>query len=132
MATLKQIKDKANAKLSVFWVELSAKQDAYFAKHGKYFGFNWTPSLSVVDGVDSNFGKLQRPSKNHIAEDISFDITSKLPFQIRVIRHHGGDGHGYTAWVRVKLTNGDVYMRSKGRGAHFTNNAWFKYEPITT
>jgi len=78
----------------------------------------------------------------------------QVPFQIRVIRHEGVEiqdvvdktflnqdgetttmyvdphkGQGFTAEVRVKLPNGDVYTRSKAYGRYGTDQAWTKYEP---
>jgi hypothetical protein len=126
--TLAELRDKADAKLATFWGVLVTKEEAYFAKHGRYFGFNWSPSLEVVDGVDTNF-VLNPPSRFFVAEDVSFPATT-APFQIQVVRHEGPQGHGFTGWVRVKLPNGDVYMRANGYGAHSEDRAWFKHTPM--
>ena len=112
MATLKQIRDKADAKLADWWPGFVAKQEVYRAKHDTYFGFNWTPVLNVINGADTDFGELQRPSRKHHASDIVFPTSEKMPYQMQVIRHHGKD-HGYTATVRVHLLNGDSYTRSR-------------------
>lgn len=45
MATLQQIRDKADVVLANFWQALTIKQDAYFAKHGKYFQLLVTNSV---------------------------------------------------------------------------------------
>ena len=129
--TLAELRDKADAYLATFWSVLVTKEEAYFAKHGRYFGFNWSPSTEVVDGVDTDF-VLNPPSRFFEAADVSFPAT-QVPFQIQVIHHHGPQGQGFTGWVRVKLPNGDAYMRSKGYGAHSEDRAWFKYEtsPLT-
>ena len=123
--TLAELRDKADAKLATFWSALVTKEEAYFAKHGRYFGFNWSPSTEVVDGVDTNF-VLNPPSRFFVAEDVSFPATT-VPFQIQVIRHEGPLGHGFTGIVRVKLPNDDVYIRTKGYGAHSDDRAWYKY-----
>ena len=125
--TLAELKTKADAKLVTFWGVLTTKEDAYFAKHGRYFGFNWSPSMEVVDGVDTDF-VLNPPSRFFEAAAVSFPATT-VPFQIQVICHDGPLGKGFTATVRVKLPNGDVYMRSKGYGAHGEDRAWYKYSP---
>jgi hypothetical protein len=150
--TLAELRDKADAKLATFWTALVTKEEAYFAKHGRYFGFNWSPSLEVVDGVDTNF-VLNPPSRFFESADVSFPATT-VPFQIQVIRHEGPQimdtqdgvnigpegaetpnmidphkGHGFTATVRVKLPNDDVYTRSKGYGRYGTDQPWTKYEP---
>lgn len=123
--TLQQLKTKADAKLTDFWQALSAKQDAYFAKHGTYFGFNWTPSQKIVDGVDTDMGELQRPSRKHYAADVSFPITTQLPFQIQVERQHGPNGHGYTAVIRAELPDGRIFMRRRDNLNNDTN--WYEY-----
>lgn len=147
--TLAELRDKADARLATFWTALVTKEQAYFAKHGRYFGFNWSPSLEVVDGVDTDF-VLNPPSRFFVAEDVVFPAT-QVPFQIQVTRHEGPQimdtqdgvvtnpqggespnmidphkGHGFTATVRVKLPNGDVYTRSKGYGRYGTDQAWTK------
>ena len=126
MATLAQIRDKADSVLVTVWTTLLSKQVSYFSKHDTYFGFNWTPSSEVIGGLDTDFGELQRPSRKHHSVDVSFPASTKLPFQIQVIRHNGPLGHGFTAWVRMKLFNGDVYYRSKSHGAYGVDNAWYK------
>lgn len=126
MATLKQIRDKANAQLALFWSELTTRQDAYYAKHGTYFGFNWTPALAIEDGIDTDLGEIQRPSRKHHAVDVSFPVNTKLPFQIQVIRHVGPLGHGYTATVKVQLVDGRVYARDKGYGPHSETRQWYQ------
>jgi hypothetical protein len=153
--TLAELRDKADAKLATFWTALVTKEEAYFAKHGRYFGFNWSPSTEVVDGVDTNF-VLNPPSRFFVAEDVSFPATT-VPFQIQVIRHEGVQipdtqdgvnvspegvetpnvvdphkGHGFTATVRVKLPNNDVYTRSKGYGRYSEDRAWSKVMPTLT
>lgn len=129
--TLNQLKTKADTVLLDIWTAIVNKEDAYFAKHGRYFGLNWTPATPVVDGVDTDLGELQKPSRFFDEADVSFPVNYKTPFQIQIIRHDGPEGQGYTAWARATLPNGDVYMRSKGRGAHSQDNPWFKYEDIT-
>jgi hypothetical protein len=123
--TLAELRDKADTKLATLWSVLVTKEDAYFAKHGRYFGFNWSPSTEVVDGVDTDF-VLNPPSRFFEAADVSFPAT-KVPFQIQIICHDGPLGKGFTATVRVKLPNGDVYMRSKGYGEHSEDRSWYKY-----
>ena len=124
MATLQEIRTKADTRLTQLWSVIVSKQDAYFAIHGTYFGFKWSPSLSVVDGVDTQLGEINRPSRFHVAADVSFPTDTEIPFQIMIIRHHGPAGHGFTAWVRVELLDGRVYTRSKGYGAYGEDNPW--------
>lgn len=110
--TLQELQTKANTKLGAVWDVIITKQEAYWNKHQTFFGFNWTPANPVVDGVDTNMGEVQRPSRKHHAADVSFPATTKLPFQIQILRHVG-DEHGFTATVRVELPNGKRYSRSR-------------------
>ena len=122
--TLQQLKTKADAALVTIWQEIVQREQAYFAKNGAYFGFNWSPKDPIIDGVDTPF-VIELPSRNIIIEDVTFP-SFDVPFQIRVIRHEGPDGHGFTGWVRAELPNGDVYTRSKGFGSYGEDNAWQK------
>jgi len=112
MATLAQIRDKADTKLAQFWDVLIAKQEAYFLKHDTFFGFNWSPSNEVEDGVDTDIGEVNRPSRKHHIADVQIPTNTKLPFQIQLMRHHGEE-HGFTATVRVKLLDGRIFTRSR-------------------
>ncbi len=124
MATLQEIRNKADAKLVDIWNILLPKEQAYYAKYGRYFGMNWSPVLKVVDGVDTNF-VLNPPSKFFEAADVDFD-AGVIPFQIKIICHDGPDGKGFTAWVKVELLNGDTYQRAKGYGFYGETIPWSK------
>lgn len=147
MATLIEIRDKANAKLATLWPVIQAKQDAYFTKHGQYFGLRWSPAAPVVDGVDTDL-IIEKPSRGNVLADIDFTIES-VPFQISIERLnqsrpndtalkisdepkpapvYGATGETYRAWVRIQLPNGDVYMRSRMQDN--TDSGWFKDNPL--
>lgn len=121
--TLAELRDKADAKLATFWTALVAKQNAYFAKHGKYFQLLVSPTSDVVDGVDSDF-TVRHPSDEMFAVDVDFLSATKIPFNIQVHEWVGAD-KGFTAIVQVKLPNGDVYMRS--RNSKNEDSGWAKY-----
>ena len=110
MATLKQIRSKADTKLAEFWSVLTVKQDAYFAKHGKYFQLIVTSP--VVDGADTTF-EVKHPNDELHLVDVDFSFTSPIPFQIRVYEWMGRGEAGYSATVYVELLNGDIYTRSR-------------------
>jgi len=122
--TLAELRDKADAKLVQFWQLLTTKQDAYFAKHGKYFQLLVSPTDSVVDGVDSDF-TVRHPSDEPYQVDVDFPWTDKIPFQIEV-HEWVGDDKGYTAYVTIELPNGDIYKRS--RNSRNEDSGWYKYE----
>lgn len=109
--TLKQLQQKANAKLTQFWQVLSSRQDAYFAKHGKYFQLLISPTSRVVDGVDSDF-TVRKPSDEKHGVDVDFAWSEKIPFQIRVdewVRH---DEAGYSATATIELPDGRQFKRT--------------------
>ena len=123
MATLVQIRDKANAKLAELWPVLQAKQDAYFAKHGKYFGLRWSPEAVVADGVDTEF-VLNRPSRAHIAEDVTWG-SEQVPFQLQVFRlNQDTPQETYQAFIRVELLNGDKWERN--RTQNNVDSGWYQ------
>lgn len=130
---LAQLRDKANALLGPFWTALVAKQDAYYAKHGKYFQLLVTPNTAVVDGVDSDFTANHPSDEKHVI-DVDFAFADKIPFNIEVNEWVGvGDDKGFSALVTVQLPNGDIYKRMRSRNvAHaVTDTDWYKYEPVT-
>ena len=122
--TLAQLRDKADAKLVQFWQLLTQKQDAYFAKHGKYFQLLVSPETAVVDGADSTF-TVRKPSDERFVVDVDFPWTDKVPFTIKV-DEWVGETKGYTATVTVELPNGDRYIRS--RNSNNVDSGWSKAE----
>lgn len=124
--TLTQLRDKADAKLAVFWQELQKKQGAYYAKHGKYFQLLVSPENSVIDGLDSDF-TLRKPTDEVYKKDVDFAWTEKIPFQIEVHEWVGPNGNvGYKAIVWIQLPNGTIYTRS--RDSDSNDSGWGKYE----
>ena len=110
MATLQQIRDKADAKLAEFWPILVLKQDAYFAKYGKYFQLRITSK--VIDGIDTIF-EVKTPSDEKYPQDADLTFSSPIPFQIQVDEWVNNNGSGYSGTVHVELLNGDVYTRTR-------------------
>ena len=107
--TLAQLKTKANAVLATFWAELQTKQNAYFAKHGKYFQLLITDD--VVDGVDTTF-IVRTPNDELHAIDVDFTFNSPVPFSISV-DEWVGETRGYSATATVQLPDGRKFRRSR-------------------
>lgn len=146
MATLQEIRDKANTKLATLWPVIVAKEEAYFTNHGQYFGLRWSPANPVVDGVDTPF-VLEKPSRGSVLADIQFDMEN-LPFQIMIERLNqqpprnitpwvdltkpepaptwGASGETFKAHIRIELPNGDVYRRSRTRENE--DSGWNKFQ----
>jgi hypothetical protein len=122
MATLQEIKTKVDSKLSDFWPKLVAKQDAYFAKHGKYFQKLITSP--VVDGVDTDYVAIEPSDEKHSA-DADFTYANQLPFQVSIDEWMLGDTAGWSATIRVELFNGDIYTRKRNNLNE--DSGWSKY-----
>jgi hypothetical protein len=126
--TLAEIRTKVDNWLADKWVNVIVpKEQAYFAKHGRYFGMNWSPVAEVTDGTDTAF-VFNQPSRFFVAQDVDVTFPS-IPFQLQIICHDGPTGKGFTGWAKVKLLNGDVYLRSQGYGEYGETNPWFKFIP---
>lgn len=110
--TLNQLRTKADTKLTEFWQLLSAKQDNYFAKHGKYFQLLVTDP--VVDGADTTF-QVRKPNDEKHAVDVDFEFNSPVPFAISV-DEWVGKTIGYSATATVELPNGRKFTRT-----HYNN-----------
>lgn len=122
MATLKQLQDKANPILADFWTLLQSKQDAYYAKHGKYFQLLVSPESPVVDGMDSDFS-VRKPSDEKFALDVDVPWSEKIPFQIQVNEWVGPQGAGYEAQVWVQY-QGKTYSRHRDNAQN--DSGWFE------
>ncbi len=127
MATLTEIRNKANAVLTNFWQLLEQKQDAYFAKHGKYFQLLLTNE--VIDGVDTTF-QVRHPSDEKNLIDVDFDFALPIPFSISVDEWIGKatldneSGAGYSVTARIKLLDDRVFERTRKNNGEDTN--WFE------
>lgn len=110
MASLKQIRDKANAKLTPFWQMLIDKQPLFFNKHGRFFQALVTPES--IDGAELNF-TLTHPSDEDFTVDVDFPWTDTIPFQVQVDVYESERQHGFSATATVQLANGDVYKRTR-------------------
>lgn len=125
--TLSELRNKADPILADFWQTLKTRQDAYFAKHGKYFQLLVSPTDKVSDGVDSNF-TIRKPSDEKYEVDVTVPWSTKIPFQIEVHEWVGSD-KGYIAVVTAEV-NGNTYKRS--RDSKGEDSGWYKYvEPVT-
>jgi len=108
MATLQQIRTKANTVLTDFWSVLETKQAAYYAKHSKYFQLLITQP--VVDGEDTTVSFVKPNDELHQL-DVDFDFSSPIPFQISVDEWVGPNGQGYSATATIQTLDGKRYSR---------------------
>lgn len=122
MATLQQVRDKANAKLATLWPVLQAKQDAYFMKHGKYFQLLAGSDLTL-DGADTPFMVVTPSDEIHII-DIDIAWSETVPFKIEVKEWVGKENVGYLARVTVNH-QGTLYRRERDSNNNDTN--WYPY-----
>ena len=119
--TLNQLKTKANTKLGEFWTSLVIKQDAYFAKHGKYFQLLVTSP--VVDGADTTW-EIRKPNDEKHAIDVDFTFNSPIPFSIKVDEWVRLGEAGYSATATVELPDGRRFTRT--RHSDNTDTNWYE------
>ena len=119
--TLNQLKTKANTKLGEFWTSLVIKQDAYFAKHGKYFQLLVTSP--VVDGADTTF-VVTKPNDEKHPIDVDFTFNSPIPFSISVDEWVRLGEAGYSATATVELPDGRRFTRT--RHSDNTDTNWYE------
>lgn len=87
MPTLRDIQRKSDPIIGDVWTRLVTAQEAYHAKHGKYFQLLQEPRTRVVDGVDKTF-RVRKPQDEHNDADVKFNAgRGKLPFQLEVHEH---------------------------------------------
>ena len=122
MASLAQIRNKANTKLAEFWPTLVEKQQAYLAKHGRYFQLLVTNTS--VDGADVDFVR-RLPLYEENGADIDTGFFGQLPFVLEV--HQNGD-KGFTTIARVQV-NGKTYQRIHSYAEGITENWHQIYSP---
>ena len=123
--TLQQLRDKANARLAAFWPELVAKQDAYFAKHGKYFQkiiTNQPTDVEELAWVDNAPNDEKHPD-----DAVLTTAGGALPFAISIDEWTKGVQAGWSATVTVKLADGTLYRRKRDNLNNDTN--WYQYDP---
>lgn len=120
MATLLQVREKANAKLATFWSALQTRQNAYFAKHGKYFQLLAGSNLTL-DGVDTPFAVVS-PSDEKYTIDIDTSWSDSVPFNIEIHEWLGPNGMGYKGIVTINH-EGVLYRRERDSDGADTN--WY-------
>lgn len=124
MATLTQVKDKANAKLATFWSALQGRQDAYFLKHSKYFQLIAGSDITL-DGADTAFAVISPSDELHTV-DIDYAWSDTVPFRIEIHEWVSGTDRGYKGVVTVNY-HGTLYRRERdNRGV---DSGWFVFNP---
>lgn len=122
MATLNEIRTKANAKLTTFWSALKTRQDAYFAKHGKYFQLVAGSELTI-DGADTPFAVVAPSDEKHVI-DIDTKWSDTVPFQVEVHEWVGEEGdRGYRGIVTINH-QGTLYRRE--RDSDGVDSNWYQ------
>lgn len=123
MPTLNQVRNKANAKLTTFWQALQTRQDAYFAKHGKYFQLLAGSNLTL-DGEDTPFAVVSPEGEQH-PQDIDYAWSDTVPFKIEVHEWVGSD-RGYLGIVTINH-EGTLYRRT--RDSNNVDSGWSVFNP---
>lgn len=122
MATLLQVRNKADAKLATFWSALQTRQNAYFAKHGKYFQLLAGSDLTL-DGADTPFTVISPSDEVHTI-DIDTSWSDTVPFKIEIHEWVGPNGDlGYKGIVTVNY-QGTLYRRE--RDSQNVDSGWYQ------
>ena len=124
MATLTEVRNKANTKLATFWSALQTRQDAYFSKHGKYFQLLAGSDLTL-DGLDTQFSVVS-PSDEAYTLDIDYTWTDTIPFRIEIHEWNGSD-KGYTGIATINYQS-TLYRRM--RDSNNVDSGWFIVQQI--
>lgn len=121
MATLLQVRNKADAKLATFWSALQTRQNAYFTKHGKYFQLLAGSDLTL-DGADTTFSVISPPDEKYVI-DIDTSWSDTVPFKIEIHEWVGPNGNGYRGIVTVNY-QGTLYQRTRDSDA--VDSGWYQ------
>ena len=124
MATLAQVKSKANPLLLNLKGKIDTWEDRFYAKHGRYFQLLVTPSTKVQDGADVDL-VVRHPSDVVAPHEIELDVQwgQKYPFQIEVQTHQLGDVWDYTIRVQIEV-NGITYERQVSKNGLAPTYNW--------
>jgi hypothetical protein len=128
MATLAEIRTKVDNWLADKWVNVIVpKEEAYFAKHGRYAQVLISPESLVADGADGTFTK-RPPSDEQFEADFTLTFDTPIPAQIEIHTHDAGEQHGFTGHVWVEV-NGELYHRAKNYQFGSPDEPWHKFIP---
>jgi hypothetical protein len=124
--TLKQVRDKADAKLATLWLDVIRPGElAWFAGHGEYAQVlytrnlpeNWEDSEVVQELLPiTNIEPDDRPGMTARAVFGAVNIDVSLPFALATHVYNGPNGHGFVGQVWAKY-EGDIYTRARNYGA---------------
>ena len=124
MPISQQLLTKVNNALSDLAARVENRESIYFAQRGHYFQGLLTPSEIPIDGADTTPELTLKPT-DQIENWMAANLPASLPFAIRIDTHSGPLGQGYTESAWVKLSNGEIWMRSRGVGAYgVTTQGW--------
>ncbi|MHA2067220.1 MAG: hypothetical protein ACXABY_22860, partial [Candidatus Thorarchaeota archaeon] len=112
MATLTQIRNKANTKLGEFWDLLLPRQEAYRLKWDNYFQLLVTNP--VVDGSDTTWEiKYASDQPTIMRNDVQFEFNSPVPFQVEVNAWGTSPNRGFITTAVIELLDGRKFTRSR-------------------
>lgn len=130
MATLQEIKARADQVLTQIWREIQERQVVYAANHGgRYFQGLITHTVTPADGVDVAPDCLLVTPTDQPERWIDFGLElPAIPFSIQLDVYDGPLGKGYVVTVQVKY-QGVLYERAAQYGPE-THRA-FSWREVT-
>ena len=114
MATRQEITDAIDAGIAAAWPEIQARQDAFFAEHGRYFQGLCTHTDASVpeDGQPAPADQLDtHPDyQSETWIDVGYDSTNPRA-AMTIDQYVGPDGPGYVSSFCVIIA-GELWFRS--------------------
>jgi hypothetical protein len=135
MPTLNQVRTAVDDFLEAKWPNVVARQETFFANHGRYWQGLRTHSLipahttnadgsvepDLIDGRPSDEPASWRDAFPNWASDL-------FPMVFFIDAYHGPQGHGWVGTV-IAQWNNELYTRSRNVGAEtFRTRAWHRVE----
>lgn len=120
--SLATLRNRINAFLADRWPALVARQDAYYATHGRYWQGKWTHNAAVDNSDESSDAVPDALDDSPTDQRVSWrdrfgGALDAIPFpaRLKIDVYESPRGHGWVATVQV-LHRRTIYERSQGVG----------------
>lgn len=127
------VKGAVDQRAAVVKVDVTAKQDQYFAAHGRYFQGIQT-SAAPADGatITPNLGVKPSDQAETWADLFPSTFNASEPTQYEIHTYSGPSGSGWVLYTRVIL-DGVEHLKAENHGAEsFRTYDWAELTPTPT
>jgi hypothetical protein len=132
VATRQEITDAIDAGIAAAWPEIEAKQEAFFAQHGRYFQGLCTHRVPPEDGQPAQADRLGS-HPNYQTEtwlDVGYDPGAPGPrAALAIDQYVGPAGAGYVCKLSL-LIGGDYWVRRINNGPEADRSSDWQIEPV--